>query len=250
MSDSRLTEKRFMDLAKQASRKGIVCFSDFLTLNELYIFQSLSGQLESTGQIYGGYEGAERQLVAFIPDALYYDWEYPITCLQITPSYPKFAEKLSHRNILGALMNLGIQRDKLGDILIGKNGYYFFCKKEMTAYLIEHLTQVSHTQVHCDIVSTEEVSSLHPNTEIHEKIIASNRLDSLIAAMTGISRSQAVALINAGKIAINGAECLNHSYQLKPRDVISIRGYGKYLFDGISGETRKNKLKVSFEKYV
>ena len=250
MSDSRLTEKRLIDLAKQANRKGIVCFSDFLTLNELNIFHSLAGQLESTGQIYGGYEGAERQLVAFIPDALYYDWEYPITCLQIMPTYPKFAEKLSHRDILGALMNLGIERDKLGDILAGESGYYFFCKEEMTGYFMEQLTQISHTQVHCHMVSAEEVSSLHPNTEACEKIIASNRLDSLIAAMTGISRSLAVTMINSGKIAINGAECLNHSYQLKPRDVISIRGYGKYLFVGISGETRKNKLKVSYEKYI
>ncbi|MGN0341555.1 MAG: RNA-binding protein [Roseburia sp.] len=250
MSDSKLTEKRFFDLAKQANRKGIVCFSDFLTLNELNIFQSLAGQLESNSQIYGGYEGAERQMVAFIPDALYYEWEYPITCLQIVPSYPKFAEELSHRDILGALMNLGIDRNKLGDILIGEGSYYFFCKQEMSNYLIEQLNQIRHTQIYCEVVPSGEVSQLRPNTETVEKIVASNRMDGLIAAITGISRSQAVAMINAGKIAINGAECLNHSYQLKAQDVISIRGFGKYIFKGISGETKKNRLKVTFLKYI
>lgn len=250
MSDSKQTEKRFFDLAKQANRKGIVCFSDFLTLSELNTFHSISSQLETGSQVSGGYEGAERQMIAFIPDALYYEWDYPISCIAVCPSYPKFAEKLSHRDILGALMNLGIERSKLGDILAGEQGYYFFCKQEMASYLMEELQQIRHTQVQCHEVSPEEVASLHPNTEACEKIVASNRLDVLVAAITGLSRNQTASLIQTGKIAINGGECCNHSYQVKSSDVISIRGYGKYIFDGITGETRKSKLKISYRKYI
>ena len=110
--------KRFIDLSKQANRKGIVTFSDFLTVNEQQILQQNRTKLESEYQMSGGYDYAERQMVAFIPDALFYEWDYPVQCIRICPAYPKFAEKLSHRDVLGALMSLGIERSKIGDLIV------------------------------------------------------------------------------------------------------------------------------------
>ena len=94
--------KRFIDLSKQANRKGIVTFSDFLTVSEQMILQQNKTKLESEYRMSGGYDYAERQMVAFIPDALFYEWDYPIQCVRIRPAYPKFAETLSHRDVLGA----------------------------------------------------------------------------------------------------------------------------------------------------
>ena len=110
--------KRFVDLSKQANRKGIVMFSDFLTMNEQLILQQNKEKLESEYRMSGGYEYAERQMVAFIPDALFYEWDYPMQCIRIRPAYPKFAEKLTHRDVLGALMSLGIERSKIGDLIV------------------------------------------------------------------------------------------------------------------------------------
>ena len=87
--------KRFVDLSKQANRKGVVMFSDFLTMNEQLILQQNKEKLESEYRMSGGYEYAERQMVAFIPDALFYEWDYPMQCVRIRPAYPKFAENSS-----------------------------------------------------------------------------------------------------------------------------------------------------------
>ena len=112
MNEQELCKKRLIDLSKQANRKGIVLFSDFLNLNELNIYRQSEKLFETKTESFGGVPYAERQIIAFIPDALYYEWDYPITALKITPTYPKFAEKLGHRDILGAIMKLGVDRCK------------------------------------------------------------------------------------------------------------------------------------------
>lgn len=249
MSEHLLTEKRLIDLSNLAERKGIVTFSDFLTLNELNMFHQNAGKYVTSYELSGGYELAERQIAAFIPDALYYIWEYPIDCLLIKPSHPKFAEQLSHRDILGAVMNLGIERCKIGDILIEENFCYLFCRQEITPYLCMQLHQIRHTIVECQIQKQQELA-ITPNFEEYDAIIASNRLDNMVAALCKLSRTAAVQSIQSGKVMINGKECLHNAYICKPNDVLSIRGFGKFIFIGENGITRKNRVKINYKKYV
>ncbi len=254
MSEHLLTEKRFIDLSNLAERKGIVTFSDFLTINELNIFHQNARNYVTSYEISGGYEFAERQIAAFIPDALYYIWEYPIDCLLIKPSYPKFAEQLSHRDILGAVMNLGIERSKIGDILVENPPHqgticYMFCKQEITSYICTELHQIRHTIVECTIQEQHELA-ITPNFEAHNAIIASNRLDNVVSALCKSSRTTAVNDIHSGKIMINGKECLHNTYICKPNDVLSIRSHGKFIFEGEDGVTKKNRVKINYKKYI
>ena len=96
--DELLLKKRFIDLSRSANRKNIVTFSNFLNLNELNLFHQVKADMETACQLSGGYENAERQMIAFIPDALYYDWDFPIVCLHFTPAYPKYAEEMCIRD--------------------------------------------------------------------------------------------------------------------------------------------------------
>lgn len=249
MSENLLTEKRFIDLSNQADRRGIVTFSDFLNLNELNILHQNAKKYVTAYELSGGYEFAERQIAAFIPDALYYIWEYPIDCLQITPAYPKFAEELSHRDILGAVMNLGIERGKIGDILVKEECYYLFCKKEITGYICEELGQIRHTMIHIAVSEPTDLK-LEPDLEEMNAVIASNRLDNVVSAMTKTSRSESVQLIQSGKVFVQGKECLHNSYLCKPNDVLSIRSHGKFIFEGEQGMTRKNRVKITYKKYI
>ena len=146
-------------------------------------------------------------------------------------------------------MNLGIAREKLGDILIKDNKAYLFVKREIADYIAEELQQVCHTIVHC-VLEEPSAMAVEPELKEFEKIVASNRLDSVITAMSGKSRSQSVVLIQSGKIFINGAECLHNTYLCKQNDVISIRGTGKFIFDGEIGTTKKSKMKIHFRQYV
>ena len=102
--------KRIRELANLSYQRDIVTFSDFLNLNEQNMVSSLKRQFpQIVMEIFGGYENAERQMVAFHPDALAFTWEYPIDCLKIEPKAIKFSESLTHRDYLGALLNLGIE---------------------------------------------------------------------------------------------------------------------------------------------
>ena len=247
--DETLLAKRFIDLSRQAQQKDIVLFSDFLNLNEQNIFEQEISELYCGFEMSGGYKNSERQMIAFLPDALCYTWEYPVSCLKITPLNRKFADDLTHRDVLGSLMNLGIERSMLGDILVEDNVIYVFCQEKIADYILEELTRIKHTTVQLEKASASEVTIV-PKTEALEGIITSNRLDSIIACICKISRSQANEWIRGGKVFINSRAVLNTTCECKPSDLISVRSVGRFLFQGTSGETRKGRLKIQYEKYI
>ena len=241
--------KRFVDLSKQANRKGIVMFSDFLTMNEQLILQQNKEKLESEYRMSGGYEYAERQMVAFIPDALFYEWDFPLQCIRIRPAYPKFAEKLTHRDVLGALMSLGIDRSKIGDLIVNDSEMFFFAKEEIAPYIVEQLTSIRHTVVTLEIEPESHIDYT-PRFEEKEAIVTSNRLDAVIAAICNISRSASLRMIQEGKIFVNGAESLHNTYYCKQGDLLSIRGFGKVRFGETLGVTKKDRIRFSYQIFI
>lgn len=244
-----LIKKRFIDLSRLANRRDIVTFSNFLNLNELNLFHRIMADIETSYQLSGGYEFAERQMVAFIPDALYYEWNFPIVCLHFEPVYPKFAEELTHRDVLGALMNLGVERSRIGDIKLDGQNYYIFCEEGISDYLLQSLAQIRHTMVTGKVIE----AASHPieqKFEILEGIVASNRLDNIVSLLTKKSRSQSVLLIQAQKVFVNERIISSNAYDCKAGDVISIRGAGKFIYEGSSGETRKGRIKITIKKYI
>ncbi len=248
MNEQELCKKRLIDLSKQANRKGIVVFSDFLNLNELNIYHQNEKFYECRTETFGGIEFAERQIVAFIPDALYYEWQYPISALEIKPSYPKFAEKLGHRDILGALMNMGIDRSKVGDIILSEDRYFMICEDTMAQYFIDHLDKIRHTVVRLEEISAEELVS-EQHFDEKEGIITSNRLDSLIACVYKFSRSQALEYLKNEKVFVNGQCIQNPSYHCKENEIVSVRGSGRFVFEKEYGETNKGRLKIRYKLY-
>lgn len=250
-------QKHLLDLANAASRKGIVMFSDFMNLNELNIFHNTVQKFPYIRwNTFGGYEAAERQIAAFLPDALSYeenfasyDWEYPVSCLEIRPLHEKFADALSHRDYLGAVLNLGIERPKVGDILVEETRAYLFCKENMADFIAEGLTRIRHTSVMCREIPLREFS-YQPKTETLRGTVASVRLDSVLAVAFGSSRSSLVKLIEGGKVFVNGKMVTSNGYTLKENDVISARGLGKFRYLGMAAQTKKGRSYVEIEKYV
>ena len=138
-----MLQKHLIDLSETAYKRDIVTFSDFLNLNELNILHSTPKNMFSANyETYGGYEASERQMVAFLPDALYYEYSYPVSVLKIVPSAPKFAEQLTHRDYLGAVLNLGIERCKIGDLLIGEKECILFVCDSISRFIIDNLTRI------------------------------------------------------------------------------------------------------------
>lgn len=241
--------KRFSDLSLQADRKGIVVFSDFLNLNEISLLHQCKSELSSDFVMFGGYDNAERQMVAFQPDALYYNREFPISCIRYTPVNLKFAEQLTHRDVLGALMNLGIERCKLGDILLSDEDIYVFCVEALSDYIKDELYKIRHTQVRGTVVELREFS-YEQKFQSGLCMISSNRLDAFVSSACKLSRAKASEYILSENVFINGKMISNHNAKLCEGDILSLRKYGRLVISEIGSLTKKGRLRISYQWYL
>ncbi|MCI6302628.1 MAG: YlmH/Sll1252 family protein [Blautia sp.] len=242
--------KRIRELANLSYQRDIVTFSDFLNLNEQNMVSSLKQQFpQVVMETFGGYVNAERQMVAFHPDALAFTWEYPIDCLKIEPKAIKFSENLSYRDYMGALLNLGVDRSVIGDIIVQEKAAWFFCQSKMTEFFLENLCRVRHTNILITKVNDPEEFP-HPNLESINGTCASVRLDSLIALAFKASRSSMVSYIESGQVFVNGKLITSNGYEPKEGDIVSVRGKGRFIFDGVSHQTKKGRYGVRILLYV
>lgn len=249
MEKDDLFKKRMTELSKKAYFRGILTFSDFLDLNEQNMLQSLS--MKDTGvtvKLWGGYETAERQMAAFVPDAFCCKEDYPIACIKISPLNRKFSDTLTHRDYLGSILNLGIERCKIGDILVEEDGAFVFCHTSMVDFLIDEICRIKHTPVKAERI-TEENQLPTPKREEISGTVASPRLDSVIGLAFRTSRSSMISYIESGKVFINGKSVVSNGYVLKEGDIVSVRGKGKFQFHSVTSKTKKNRSHVILYKY-
>lgn len=248
MNDNELMlSKRFLELGNMAYQRGIPLFSDFLTLNEQNILnQVLLKMPPICVKAVGGYNLAERKIAAFYPDDNFFGYS-PIICLAIKPLNKKFAEELNHRDYLGALVNLGIDRAVLGDIILGENAAYVFCHEKISGFIISELSRIRHTAVMAEISEFNEETSI--KTEEITGSISSIRIDSILSLVTNMSRSKAITYIEEAKVFVNGKLITTNSYNLKENDIISVRGVGKFQYKEVSGISKKGRNFVKILKY-
>ena len=242
--------KRIRELANLSYQRDIVTFSDFLNLNEQNMVSSLKQQFpQVVMETFGGYENAERQMVAFHPDALAFTWKYPIDCLKIEPKAIKFSEELGHRDYLGSLLNLGVDRSVIGDIVVQEKAAWFFCQSKMTDFFLKNLCRVRHTNILITKVADPDEFP-RPNLEPVNGTCASVRLDALIALAFRASRSSMVSYIESGQVFVNGKLITSNGYEPKEGDIVSVRGKGRFIFDGVSHQTKKGRCGVRILLYV
>lgn len=236
-------------MAETCFRRDVPTNTDFLNLSEQTIFQSVSGILPPVRFVLsGGFESSERKVVCFLPS---YEEELslpPYDCVKIEPLNRKFAEELSHRDYLGAIMNLGIERSMLGDIVIKDGNAYVFMLKKMSRYLTENLTMIRHTSIVAEVIE-DAGELLKPEFEEIQGTVSSIRLDSIVALCGRLSRTKASAYIESEKVFVNGQVITNVSRTLKDGEIISVRGIGKFKFEAAGGQTKKGRTVVTLLKY-
>lgn len=248
-----LLKKRLIELSGLAYNRGIITYSDFLNLNEQSILNTIPKDLLSARYTtYGGYDLSERQMAAFLPDALYMlpdEIPYPVQAVEIRPANGRFAETLSHRDYLGSIMNLGIERSKIGDIIIDGDTAAVFVRKEIASYLAESLTRIRHTTIRTAVKDATDIV-FAPRYEALRGTVPSVRLDTVLSVAYPLSRSRMTAYIEGGKVFINGKLVTSNGCHLKEGDIISVRGLGRIVYDGILSETKKGRYMVSVRKYI
>lgn len=245
--------KRFTDLYNRAVRDTRYCFTDFLSEADISELEQVvrSGQIDARWvALSGGFEGAERQMARFGNEEEF-GWteEFPIVILEISPVLEKFSENLSHRDYLGSLMGLNIERDTIGDIRIAGTHALVCTAERMAPMIMQELDEVRHTHVRVERTDhlPEEARVRFQDLEL---IIPSPRADAVTARLTGLARSKVTELFREQKIFINGRLVTDGSMRISAGDSMSIRGWGRVRCDQEAGQTRKGHIVLRMKKYV
>ncbi len=241
-----ILKSRFSELYNRSRNRGVYCYSDFLNLYEQTVLDSL---LKYGYTLYGGYEEAERRIAVFGDENDFgYPAEIPVNIVCISPISEKFSDDLKHRDFLGSILGLGIKRETLGDIIISDNKGYVFALESISQYIVDNLTKVRHTSVSCEICESIPENAL-PKPKEKIVIVSSLRLDVLISGVYDISRSKSSSLIEGEKVFINGKMCKSNSLNIENSSLVSVRGYGRFKYTEILGNTRKDKIRILCEIY-
>lgn len=238
-----------IDLSRRSETQDIFTFTSFLTPEEQS--ELLLHRKELTHfSFFGGAPGTERNVARFgDPEALGYEVPWDVVCLRISPRGAKFAEPLTHRDFLGTLMGTGLERDRIGDIVVRDGTAYVFTDEKTARYLCDTLDRVRHTAVDAAVEAQPPAGELY-RTETIRCIAASLRADGVTGAVFRLSRGAAAELFRQKKIFINGAQCENPAKAIREGDVISVRGYGKFRFRESVGSTKKDRVVFEADKYV
>jgi len=155
-------------------------------------------------------------------------------------------DELSHRDILGAVLALGLDRRVLGDILVQQGMAWLVCLPHVVGFICENLTKAGRIGLRVEQILLDELPVLHKNIREQRGTVASLRLDGMIAEAFNCSRGAAEELLRQGLVRLNHEECLKGTRLVKEGDLIAIRGKGRVKILEVGGETRKGRTWIVF----
>ena len=248
--DEKQIKNRFLELAKRSYEQNTYTFTGFLGLTEQSLFWETEKELQFAGfMLNGGNELCDRKMIRFgKPEDLGYEEEFPIVCLKISPLIKKFSDEFTHRDFLGALMNLGIDRSPIGDIFLQENEGYVYCSESISEYIAESLDRVKHTHIKCERVM-DSFEFIKDEGKMMELTVTSDRIDVVISGVYHVSRSESLSYFEKGIVYVNGRLCTSNAKSLKEGDVVNVRGMGKFKYHGTSHITKKDKCRISVQLY-
>ena len=238
-------EKMFVshiyDVFTSCEQKNYCIFSDFLDENEqtcvTHAFSSIKNNIMFSSKTIN----SQRKLVSLKFD--YFD--IPTVIFKIINLG---IEEFSHKDILGALMNLGIKRQKTGDITEINREFFIEVKEEISDFLLQNLEKIRYSPVKL-IKCEKEIERIQKFEELFFTV-SSLRLDCVISAVCGFSREKAKQYITFGNVKVNHTEETDIKKQITLNDVISIKKYGRFIYSGNDGLSRKDKHKIIIKKYI
>ena len=236
------------DIAGKAVRAGSAA-SRFLTPAEA---QSIERQFKHNRDVAltfdGGIDGAERVRAVFTnPDWGSFDKVDLFAALRIVW---KAQETLTHRDILGALMALGVERATMGDIICEDSSATLICLPEMSGYIAGSLTKAGRIRVDTTVVSLDDLPARREDLAIKTATVASLRLDVIMCAAFGLSRTKALEFLAAGRVNLNHVQCMQPAKEAHEGAVVSVRGLGRVKLLGVGGTSRKGRIFIQLGIYA
>ena len=197
-------------------------------------------------EFFGGFDDAERKKAKIISNE-YYDVDYDIVCLKA--KFNNKFNKVEHRNILGAVHNLGINFNRFGDIIVLENEVYIFVDDEIADYIAMEFTKAGRVNLDFQRVDLTEVK-IEKKYEDFEIVSSSFRIDSIVAKITNKSRSKVKEFLEQDFIKLNHVILRNGEKTCTSEDIISIRKYGRYVVKSYTQNKKSLKYRITISKLV
>lgn len=239
---------RAEDVLNLCEKQNCIKFLGFLTPAEAETVRWDLHKSHIQTAFYGGYPDCERVLFVALPDYLEpEDASQLISVIEVTG---REIDGLRHPDFLGSLLGLGIKREKIGDILVLEGKCLIFVVENIARYITENLDKVGRKGVKARIITADEAEIPPRRAELIRSTVAALRLDAVVAAAIRTSRSGAAAALAEGRVFVNWSQNDNPSYKIKPGDVFSVRGCGRFRLTEEITETRKGRVGICIEKMI
>lgn len=264
-----LLESRIDDAIAKAER-GSVARLSFLTPRERKQTERLLHARGAWEQacFFGGYPTAERVCLFLLPEYMNAMLPAPPTACSADEITALLEEELSeavcavrikgsgyrtltHRDYLGSVLGLGLERDALGDIAVqNEHEAVVFCPATIAGFLCESLTKVASDTVKCKPWTLDESFTDGRRYQPVSDTVASARLDCVVAALTNLSRDEAQSAVRTGLVEVDFEPTERVDLTLEPPVTVSVRGFGRFVLRGFEGETRKGRLRLKADKLI
>ena len=255
-NEERLLVAKVLDKLEFTRTRNKIQYSDFLNLNEQEAVMNLLRKLGYNNYyFYGGRENLERKVLVIYPEKLTEEMSRKndkkiLSVIQIKLPNELHGE-YDHRTYLGSVIKIGVEREKVGDILVEKSGADIIVKKEIAEYIYQNLSYL--TRFKSSEISVEDIDKLK-NTEVSKveisSIVKSLRLDNIVSVLARTSRNKALDILKQERVFLNHKLETKASKQVDIGDVITIRGKGRFEFREIAGNTRSGRYVIKIDKYV
>jgi len=241
---------KILDKADAVLKKHDIKSTDFLTPKEVKVASDILNGISNIKYIAtGGYEKAERKIIIIFPDYLEeYMVEVPINVFEIKGT-SQF-DRLDHRDYLGAILGLGLKREKIGDIIVHNNICQVILHRNLKDYILYNLSKVGNVGVKVKELGLEQITPPKIEYKQISGNVASLRLDAILTLGFKVSRSEAQSLISKERVHINWGLVTKPAYEVMENDVISVIGKGRVVAASIEGKTRSERIIIKLHKLI
>lgn len=255
--EDKLLISKLIDKMELTVSKNKVEYTDFLDLYQRHLLEKILKQENIKNYIItGGIEEAERNIILFYPEKLSsiinrdYSKVIPVNCIRI--KLPKeMYNKYTHRDYLGGLIKLGLKREKIGDILVFEDGADILVLNEISRFLISNLNLLTRfSKSIIENIELYEVRTKEVSKQEIKIIVPSMRIDCIVAEILNTSRGNAEETINSGRGYVNFENIEKQTKQIKEKDIITIRGKGRFEIRSIEGRTKNDRIKLIVNKFI
>lgn len=250
--DDKMLLARAEDKFTQSMEQYRTTYTNFLDLHQRSLVEQQwrsqgRGQQEIRCCFWGGYEDAERTVAMFLPD--YADLsDCPLSVIRIKT--PAGGRKLSHRDYLGSLTGLGLEREMIGDILTDENGADVIVLEEIRDFIMLNYSKAGRTSLQLEAVNLSQLHIPEHRSVMVKDTVASLRLDNVVASAFSLSRAKAVEAIRGGIVFVNSIQSEKPDMQVDEGAKLVLRGKGKAYLREVGGRTRKDRIFIAIERFV